>query len=56
MFIDLPVKRVLKPFFGALNWTTVWYSPRRLQSAAAIDEIAQQLAAFALRGLIKPRQ
>jgi AcrR family transcriptional regulator len=56
VFIDLPVTLVLKPFFGALNWTTVWYRPRRLQSAAAIDEIAQQLAAFALRGLIKPAQ
>ena len=54
VFIDLPVKLATKPFFGALNWATVWYSQRRLQSAAAIDEMAHQLAAFALRGLIKP--
>lgn len=53
VFIDLPVKLATKPFFGALNWATVWYSQRRLQSAEAIDEIAHALAAFALRGLLK---
>jgi AcrR family transcriptional regulator len=53
VFIDLPVKLATKPFFGALNWATVWFSQRRLQSAEAIDEIAHALAAFALRGLLK---
>ena len=53
MFVELPVKLATKPFFGALNWATVWYSQRKLQSAEAIDEIAHALAAFALRGLLK---
>lgn len=53
LFIDLPPKLASKPFFGALNWATVWFSQRRLQSAEAVDEIAHMLAAFALRGLLK---
>jgi len=53
VFVDLPVKLVTKPFFGALNWATVWFSQRRLQSAESVDEIAHTLAAFALRGLLK---
>jgi AcrR family transcriptional regulator len=52
-FVDLPPKLTAKPFFGALNWATVWYSQRRLQSAEAVDEIAHALAAFALRGILK---
>ena len=54
LLIDLPPRLATKPFFGVLNWTTVWYSPRRLQSPAAIDELAQLLADYALRGLLKP--
>ncbi|MCD0504481.1 TetR/AcrR family transcriptional regulator [Bordetella petrii] len=52
-FVDLPAKLLSKPFFGALNWATIWYSQRRLQSAEAVDDIAHALAAFALRGLLK---
>jgi len=52
-FIDLPAKLLSKPFFGALNWATIWYSQRRLQSAEAVDDIAHALAAYALRGLLK---
>ncbi len=53
LFVDLPPKLATKPFFGALNWATVWYSQRRLQSPDAIDDIAHTLAAYALRGLLK---
>jgi len=53
VFVDMPAKLIAKPFFGALNWTTVWYSQRRLQNAGAIDDIAHALANFALRGLLK---
>lgn len=53
LFVDQPAKLITKPFFGALNWATVWYSQRRLQSAEAVDDIAHALAAFALRGLLK---
>ena len=52
--IDLPPRLATKPFFGVLNWATVWYSPRRLQSPEAINEMAQLLAAYAMRGLLKP--
>ena len=54
VFIDLPVRLATKPFLGVLNWATVWYSQRRLQSAGEIDEIAQVLAAYAMRGILKP--
>lgn len=53
VFIDLPPRLATKPFFGVLNWATVWYSPRRLQSPEAIDEIARVLAAYAMRGMLK---
>ena len=53
VFVDLPAKLTVKPFFGALNWATVWFNQRRLQSAEAIDDIAHALAAFAMRGLLK---
>lgn len=52
-FVDLPPRLATKPFFGVLNWATVWYSPRRLQSPEAIDELAQVLAAYAMRGILK---
>lgn len=53
LLVDLPPKLATKPFFGALNWATLWYSQRRLQGAEAIDDIAHTLAGFALRGLLK---
>lgn len=53
LFVDLPAKLATKPFFGALNWATVWFSQRRLQSPEAVDDIAHTLAAFALRGILK---
>jgi AcrR family transcriptional regulator len=51
--IDLPPQLATKPFFGAMNWATVWYSQRRLQGAEAINDIAHMLAACAMRGLLK---
>jgi hypothetical protein len=51
--LDLPPQLATKPFFGAMNWATVWYSQRRLQGAEAIDDIAHTLAACAMRGLLK---
>lgn len=56
VFVDLPPRLATKPFFGVLNWATVWYSPRRLQSAESIDELARTLADFAMRGILKPAQ
>ena len=53
LFVDLPARLATKPFFGALNWATVWFTQRRLQSPEAVDDIAHTLAAFALRGILK---
>jgi AcrR family transcriptional regulator len=53
VFLELPPKLATKPFFGALNWATVWYSQRRLQTPEAIDDLARTLAAYAIRGLLK---
>jgi AcrR family transcriptional regulator len=50
--VDLPPRLLTKPFFGAMNWATVWYSQRRLQGADAVHEIARVLAACAVRGLL----
>ncbi|GAB3662015.1 TetR/AcrR family transcriptional regulator [Ramlibacter alkalitolerans] len=50
--VDLPPKLLTKPFFGAMNWATVWYSQRRLQSPQAVEEIARVLAGCAVRGLL----
>lgn len=52
-FVDLPPQLATKPFFGAMNWATVWYSRRRLQGTEAINDIAHMLAACAMRGLMK---
>jgi hypothetical protein len=56
LFVDLLLELATKPSFGALNWATVWYSQRRLQSAESVVEIAHALAAFALRWLVRDSQ
>lgn len=45
------VSLVVKPFMGALNWTTIWYRQRRNQSQAECRRIADEIARYALRGL-----
>jgi AcrR family transcriptional regulator len=52
LLLPLPPRVLTKPFFGAMNWATVWYTQRRLQSAEAVAEIAQLLAGCALRGIL----
>jgi len=42
---------VVKAFFGALNWTTIWYRPRTEQSDEEKLEVADSIATFAVRGL-----
>jgi AcrR family transcriptional regulator len=53
LFVELPARLATKPFFGALNWATVWYQPRRLQNEKDIAAIAVTLAEFAMRGILK---
>jgi AcrR family transcriptional regulator len=45
------VRIVVKAFFGALNWTTLWYRPRRNQSAADRQALADTIVDFAMSGL-----
>ncbi|MCB5174619.1 TetR/AcrR family transcriptional regulator [Microvirga lenta] len=56
LFADLPPRLATKPFFGAMNWLTVWYAPRRLQKPEDIAEIARTLTEFAMRGILKGAQ
>jgi len=51
--VDLPRQLATKPFFGAMNWATVWYSQRRFQRTQAIKDIAHTLAARAMHSLLK---
>lgn len=53
LFVDLPPRLATKPFFGTLNWATVWYTPKQSQSRESIDEVVRRLAGFAVRGLME---
>ncbi|UOM32644.1 TetR/AcrR family transcriptional regulator [Acuticoccus sp. I52.16.1] len=50
-FLDLTPRLLTKPFFGALNWVTVWYRPRRLQSDEDVETVCETLVEFAIKGL-----
>jgi AcrR family transcriptional regulator len=50
-FVDLPPRLATKPFFGTLNWATMWFTPRRLQREEDLDDIASMLADYAVRGI-----
>ena len=56
LVVDLPPKLLTKPFFGAMNWATVWYSQRRLQSPEEVDGVARVLAGCALRSVLRDPQ
>ncbi len=53
VFVDLPPRLATKPLFGALNWVTVWFKPRKLQRPEDLREIAVTLTDYAVRGLLK---
>ena len=42
---------VAKPLLGALNWTTMWYRPRKREGKNHRVCLANQIADFAVRGL-----
>lgn len=46
----------VKPLFGAINWTTMWYQPRPNETPADRDRIATQLATFVVSGLTQSHQ
>lgn len=49
-------RMAVKPLFGAINWTTMWYQPRPGESAADRDRIATYLATFVISGLERTYQ
>lgn len=53
VFVDLPPRLLTKPFFGTLNWVTVWYRRRRITDAAGTKVITDTLVDFAMRGIRK---
>jgi AcrR family transcriptional regulator len=53
IFEDIPARMLSKPFFGALNWVTIWYKPRRLQEPEELSAIADMLADFAMKGVLR---
>jgi len=53
IFEDIPARMLSKPFFGALNWVTIWYRPRRLQGPEELAAIADMLADFAMKGVLR---
>ncbi|MGO4579971.1 TetR family transcriptional regulator [Cupriavidus sp. 2TAF22] len=53
---DLPQQSprlAVKPLFGAINGTTMWYQPRAGETAADRERIASQLAGFVVSGLMQ---
>ncbi len=50
----LDPRLMVKPFFGAINWTTMWYRPRSGETAADRDALATRLADFVVNGLGQP--
>jgi len=49
--VDMPPRLASKPLLGAINWLTVWFTPRRLQNDEDIAELARTHADFVLRAL-----
>ncbi len=45
------VRVVVKALLGALNWTTIWYRPRRGETEAQRQATAASVATFCVRGL-----
>lgn len=52
-FSDRPSRLLTKPFFGALNWVTVWYRPRKIQDPESNRMIVETLVSFAMQGIQK---
>lgn len=52
-FVAGPPRVMTKPVLGALNWLTLWYRPELSADAASRDRIADTLAGFVVRGVLK---
>ena len=53
LFRDMPPRLLTKPFFGTLNWVTVWYRPRKIQDADSNRMIVETLVSFVMQGIRK---
>ncbi|MFT3799963.1 MAG: TetR/AcrR family transcriptional regulator [Burkholderiaceae bacterium] len=51
-FVAVPRRLSTKPFFGVLNWATVWYRPKPGQIDDDVDAIAWELARGAMRSVL----
>jgi len=49
-------RMAVKPLFGAINHTTMWYQPRADETAADRDRIASYLATFVISGFQRTYQ
>lgn len=53
VFVDQPPRMLTKAVFGTVNWVTIWYRPRKLQTEADLDAVASVLTEFAMRGILR---
>jgi AcrR family transcriptional regulator len=51
-FRNVDPRLAVKPLLGALNWTSRWYRPRPRETEADRERIAQEVATFAVHGLL----
>lgn len=51
VFRAVDARLTAKPVLGALNWTSRWYQPRRGETAADRNRIAEELATFVVQAL-----
>jgi AcrR family transcriptional regulator len=50
-FRDMDVRIVVKALLGSLNWTSRWYQPRKSETKKNRQEIAAEIARYAVSGL-----
>jgi AcrR family transcriptional regulator len=51
VFVDESVGLLTKGALGSLNWLTLWFDSSRSTTQAQMKDMAQRLAAYAVRGL-----
>lgn len=52
VFRSMNEKLLVKPLLGSLNWTSRWYHPRKSETKKDREEMADQLALFAVASLM----
>lgn len=51
VFVEVAGRFAAKPVLGSLNWITLWYRTRKLQTDADLDELARIHSEYALRSI-----